>query len=701
MAIDLSKPMSLHQQGRFAEAVSLYDAALKQEPNNPDALYLTGLCRLQMGDMERGARHMRTLVKQQPQHAAAQHALGKALLELGKPSVGKRHLEQALAINPTSQDSRIELAELALAAGDAQHAESLYRDGLNLDPSQAALWNNIGTTCRMLGKLEEAEQAWVKTISLAPNIVEAYCNIATLKVRVGRFSEGITYLQTGLDRMPDDPDLNFYHGELLFFAGKFEDSATALKKATALRENFRSAEIRLAQASQYLCDWDRLDTLMPAIREEIDSAIAGKPCLVSPFFTLTLDTTETERTAVAAAEAGKREAQLAAALTTTQFTYARSRKDRIHVGYLSGDWRDHAASHLACGLFQHHDREKFEISVLSYGSDDGSDYRRRIKEGAEHFIELQDLNDIEAARAIHERDVDILIDVQGFMGNARPEIWMLGPAPIQVSYLTYLGSMGADKLQYVIADKTMISPDNRDAFAEAVITLPNCYQVNDDEARIGTRPTRADEGLPDEVTVFCAMHGGHKITRDIFKLWMRILTAVPDSVLWLAASGPLRLNLCTAAQAMGIDPSNRLVFAQRHEDKADHMARLTLADLYLDTPIYGAHSSAVDCLWAGTPVLSSPGPVFSSRGVATLLNTMGISELITRDFNDYEKKAIALGHDPASLKEIVDKVSAARSLLFNTSSWVRDVERAYAKIWAHYCDGKSPEDIGPSQLSAE
>jgi protein O-GlcNAc transferase len=698
MAIDLSKPMSLHQQGRYTDAISLYDSALKREPKNPDALYLTGLCRLQMGDMERGARHMRALIKLQPHHAAARHALGKALIEMGETSSGRQHLEQALTINPASPDSRIELAELALAAGDAQKAKTLYRDGLNLDPSLAALWNNLGTVCRMMGHLEEAEEAWVKTISFAPNIVEAYCNIATLKVRVGRFSEGINYLQSGLNIVPDDPDLNFYHGELLFFANKFEASAEALKKATTLRKNYRNAEIRLAQVSQYLCDWRGLEALMPAIRKEIDSAVAGKSCLVSPFFALTLDTTETERTAVAAAETSKRESQLAEVLATTRFTFANRQKDRIHIGYLSGDWRDHAASHLACGLFKHHDQKKFEISALSYGPDDGSDYRRRIQEGAEHFVDLQDLNDIEAARAIHEQGVDILIDIEGYMGNARPEIWMLGPAPVQVSYLTYLGSMGTTKLDYIIADMTIISPDNRSAFTEAVITLPNCYQVNDDEARIGTAPTRADEGLPDDVTVFCAMHGGHKITRDIFELWMRILKAVPGSVLWLAASGPLRENLCNAAIALGIDPTDRLVFARRHEDKADHMARLALADLFLDTPIYGAHSSAVDCLWAGTPVLTAPGSVFSSRGAATLLNTMGITELIAPDFNEYEKQAIALGHDPATRKNFRDRVSEAHTALFDTSGWVRDVERAYTEIWRLYCNGEPPEDVHLVQL---
>ncbi|MBK20292.1 MAG: hypothetical protein CMM52_15785 [Rhodospirillaceae bacterium] len=695
MAVDLSKPMELHRQGRHGEALPLYRAALEQAPQDPDILYLTGLCQLEMGEMEAGAQQMRALVAIQPRNAAAHHALGKALIELGKNDAARSHLQNALDINPNSSDSRIELADLALATGDAKRAGELYREGIKIDPSQPALWNNLGTVCRQLGQLKEAEEAWVKTIGLAPDLVEAYCNIATLKVRLGRFSEGISYLQDGLERRPDDPDLNFYLGELHFFAGEFEGASDALKRALASRTGFRDAEIRLAQASQYLCDWDTMDAFVTAIRQEIDNAIAGGECSISPFFGVTLDTTEAERTAVAAAETRKREAQLAPLSSEVNFSFERPAKSRIHIGYLSGDWRDHAASHLACGLFRHHDRTSFEVSVLSYGPDDSSEYLQRIRNGAENFVDLSEMNDLEAAHKIYESGVDILLDVQGFMGNARPEIWMLKPAPIQISYLTYLGSLGAQELNYIIADPTMIDFVNREAFTESVITMPACYQVNDDEARIGKKPTRREEGLSDDAVVFCAIHGGHKITRDIYACWMRILKAVPDSILWLAASGPLRDNLTAAAISAGIDAQSRLVFARRLPDKADHLARLALADLFLDTPIYGAHSSAVDCLWVGTPVLTAPGPVFSSRGAATLLKNLGVKELIATDYNDYEQKAIHLGKTAEERTRLRNLIAHNQKTapLFDTALWVQNIERAYQEIWARHQRGEAPSDL--------
>ncbi len=692
MAVDLSKPMSLHKQGNLAEAITLYQAALRQEPKNPDILYLTGLCRLQMGDMIRGANHMRTLVKIQPQNASAHHALGKALLELGKTGPGNRHLEQALTINPASHDSRIELAELALTNSDARKAETLYRDGLKLDPAQAALWNNLGTVSRILGRIEDAEQAWEKTISLAPNFVEAYCNIATLKVRIGRFSEGITYLQSGLEKMPEDPDLHFYHGELLFFAGKYEDSAAALKKAASLRKDFRNAEIRLAQALQYLCDWDGLDALMPAIRREIENAVTGKSCLVSPFFALTLPTTGKEQKAVARAEAEKREAIIVPQREGLKFSYSKPDKKRVHIGYLSADWRDHPMAHQTCGLFQHHDRTRFEVTALSYGPDDDSEYLHRIRDGAEQFVDLQAMDDRSAAKKINDLGIDILLDGQGFMGTSRPGIILLQPAPIQISFLNYLGSMATPALDYMLVDKIMVPPGCRDDYTEALIYAPGCYQVNDDEAPRRNPPSRADEGLPEDAVVYCALHGGQKITRDIFASWMRILDQVPDSVLWLAGGAPLQTRFKATAKAASIDES-RLVFARRVPDKADHVARLALADLYLDTPLYGACSSAVDCLWVGLPILTNPGDVFSSRGSATLLSSLGVTELIVDSDDAYEELAVSLGHDNLALKSLRDKIVNDRGKLFDTAGWVRDMERAYEEIWTRYCNGDTPTDI--------
>jgi len=695
VAADLSKAIALHREGRLKEAAPIYRAALRGAPRDPELLYLIGLCSLELGELAAGARHMRALLKIQPDNAAAHHALGKALVMTGKPGPGRRRLEAALELDPDHVDARIELAELAMGDGALDRAEALLGEARARQPANPALWNNLGRLYRAQSRLEDARRAWTKAAEIDPHLAAPYVNLALLAAREGRIDDGIAQLGDALANTGEDAELYAQLGALQFFAQHYEAAARSLGAATRLRPGFRRAEVRHAQTCQFLCDWDGLDALMPAVRREIGRAVKGEPCEVSPFFALCLPISEAERTAVARTQALKHEHAAAAIARQAGFRYGEATKDRLHIGYLSSDWRDHPAAHLACGLFRHHDRARIETSVFSIGVDDGSDYRRRIRDGADSFVDLHALDDLNAARAINQAGVDILIDVQGAMGAARPDILALRPAPIQVSFLTYLGSMGAAWLDYMIVDRVMAPPELRTAYSEALITMPHCYQVNDDAAKIAQPPpSRADEGLPDDAAVYCAIHGGNKITREIFACWMRILDRVPGAVLWLSGGGARRDNLCRAAGEHSIDAS-RLVFAGRVADKADHLARLGLADLFLDTPVYGAHSSAVDSLWAGTPVLTRPGEVFSARGAATLLSTLGLDDLIVDDFDSYVARAVALGRDGAARAALRARLVAARdaSPLFDTAGWVRYVERAYRRIWEIHCRGEAPRDI--------
>lgn len=694
MAADLSKAIALHREGRLKEAAPIYRAALKRAPRDPRLLYLGGLCALEMGDLSAGARHMRALLKIEPRNAAAHHALGKALAMTGRPGPGRRHLEAALEHDPAHIDARIELAELAVADGDLDRAELLLREALDRQPENPALWNNLGRVCRARSRIEDARQAWQRAAEIAPGLAAPRVNLALLAAREGRMDDAIAELEAALSQTGEDAELLAQLGALQFFAQDYEAAARALEAATRLRPGFRRAEVRLAQTLQFLCDWDGLDALMPAVDAEIARALAGERCEVSPFFALCLPIPEETRTAVAGALAREHERAVAGLRAEAGFTYGPKSKERLHLGYLSSDWRDHPAAHLSCGLFRHHDRGRFKTTVFSFGADDGSDYLRRIKEGADDFVDLAALDDLSAAKIINDAGVDILMDVQGAMGAARPDILALRPAPIQVSFLTYLGSMGAPWLDYMIVDRVMVPPRLRSGYTEALVYMPHCYQVNDDEARIGPAPPRADEGLPEDAPVYCAIHGGNKITRGIFARWMRILDRVPGAVLWLSGGGVRRDNLRRAAHAHGIDEA-RLVFARHVPDKADHIARLALADLYLDTPDYGAHSSAVDSLWAGTPVLTRPGEVFSARGAATLLATLGLEELIVDSYEAYEDTAVALGLDPDARAALRARLAAARasSPLFDTARWVRDAERAYERIWDLHLRGEAPGDI--------
>jgi predicted O-linked N-acetylglucosamine transferase (SPINDLY family) len=358
---------------------------------------------------------------------------------------------------------------------------------------------------------------------------------------------------------------------------------------------------------------------------------------------------------------------------------------------VSGDFRDHATAHLTAGLFEHHDRSRFEVFGYSFGRDDGSAYRQRIAAVFDHFADVQDEPLYETARRIARDGVHVLVDLMGYTGRARPEIFAMRPAPVQVSYLGYPTTTGADFIDYFIGDRFAIPDDDRQWFTERVVRLPASYQVNDDRQPIGEEtPDRASEGLPEGAFVFCSFNRHLKIERAVFDAWMRVLRAIPGSVLWLLA-GAGEHTLREAATAQGVD-ANRIVFA-RHARKPAHLARHRLADLFLDTQHVNAHTTASDALWAGLPLLTVTGQGFSARVAASLLRAVGLPELVTETLEDFEQTAVALACSPARLAELRARLAnnRTRAPLFDTARTTRDLERAYERMWAIAAAAKPPE----------
>ncbi len=688
---DLTQALALHRQGRLAAAERLYAAALAAAPKDPRALYLIGLCRLEQGDLAGGARYMRSLVKLRPSNAAAHHALGKALVMMGRRKQGQRHLTRALRLDPHLTDSRLELGALAAAAGRFAEAEALYRDGLAIDAADARLWTNLGEALRQQQREPEAFEAWTKALAFDPNLVEARCNLALYRAARGQADEAVRGIRQAIGIQSEQAELHFTLGILELHRGRYEAAATALKEALDRNPRHRRAAVHLAEACMDLCDWDRLERLMPVIQEELEKAGEGKDCLIAPFLSLKLPTSEAERLAVAAARNRRRQTvALAAPAAVAQ------PKDRLHLGYLSADWRDHPTAHVLCGMFHHHDRRRFEVTALSTGPDDGSRFRAEVRAGCDRFIDLSDIGDRAAAGRIRELGIDILVDVQGPTRLARPGLGAQRPAPVQVLYQAFCGTTAAPWIDYLMVDRVVIPPASRDHYSEALVTLPGCYMVANNTAPVAKRrPSRDKEGLPAEGVVFCSFCNGFKITRRVFGLWMRVLAQVPGAVLWLRR-GPaaMQANLRAAAASQGID-LERLVFAVRHPEKADHLARHRLADLFLDTPIYGGHVSALDSLWVGTPLLTRRGETFAARVGASYLTHLGMEELIVRDDEAYEALAVALGRDTARLAALRLKLRAALTTqpLFDTAGWVAGLEGAFQAIWRKHAVGQSPQDI--------
>ncbi len=696
MRAELERAVGLHRAGRRADAEKAYRALLARAPRHPPVLYLLGLCRLEQGDLGEGSRLLRQLLKLAPEHADGHHALGRALLASGQVSQAEKMLKRALKLNPGLTDSQVALGNLEAQRGRPERAEAHYRGALARQPGHAGLWNNLANVLRAQGRDNEALEAWQSALQADPDNAEALCNQAIRIAQMGRVADGIEQMRKAVALKPGQAELHYNLGIWLFFNKRFVEAAEALAEALRIDPEFKKAAVELAHTYQYLCDWDRLDELMPVVEAEVARAREGGECHVSPYFALCFEFDEAARLAVAAAEARAVEARVRRVRETVRFRHRPGPREKLNIGYFCADFRRHPTTYLTRRLYGLHDRDRFTVTGLSISPDDGSPGRRDIIEGCDRFEDLLELDTAAAARRIAELDVDILVDLQGYMGLSRNGVLALRPAPVQVSYLTFLGSLGAPWADYMIVDPVMVPPASEPHYSEALAFLPHCYQVNDDDPPVAAdRPMRAEQGLPEDGFVFCSFSAGYKIDRAVFDCWMRILDRTPGAVLWLPrAEERVQENLRAAAEERGIS-ADRLVFAVWAPDKADHMARLPLADLFLDTLHYGAHSSAVDSLWMGTPVLTRKGYAFSSRGAETLLQTLGVPELVAEDLAGYEALAVELAGDRERHAAIRAKIEAQRDRapLFDTARFARNLERAFAEMWAIYQSGEKPRRI--------
>ena len=378
---------------------------------------------------------------------------------------------------------------------------------------------------------------------------------------------------------------------------------------------------------------------------------------------------------------------------TPAISPAARRPGRIRIGYLSSDFKEHATAFLIAEMLEHHDHERFEIFAYSFSVDDGSEIRRRLIGAFDHFIDIRAASHEAAIRRIHEDGIDILVDLKGYTQDARTEIMAGRPAPIQVAYLGYPGTMGADCIDYVIADHFVVPANQRQHFSEKLVYLPHCYQPNDTQRTVSSLGlTRSQFGLPEDGFVFCSFNGNYKITPSFFDVWMRLLKNTPGSVLWLLETGT-RVNLLREAEARGVDPE-RIVFAQGLIH-SQHLERMALADLFLDSLPVNAHTTASDALWAGLPLLTCAGEAFVGRVAGSILHSIGLPELVTNSLEEYETKALHLAQNPPELKALRERLARNKltSPLFDIARFTHNLETAYQMMFDRWQEGHLPDVI--------
>lgn len=594
--------------------------------------------------------------------------------------------ERAVAANPDDPDSWNNLG--LILAHLRRHAEALerYDRAIAIAPHHAAALLNRGNALWELNRLQEAVVSYDRALAVQPDYVEALYNRANVAALFGHFSEALAGYDKVLALRSDMPAALFGRGTAQAELKRHDEALGDFGRLLAVAPDHPYSRGTALRRAQEACDWG---PAWPSPADIEADVRAGKPT-VAPFAFLGMSATPEAHLACARSWMRRYPPPAAALWRGEQY-----RHDKIRLAYLSADYRDHATSHLMAGLWELHDRQRFEITAISLGPDDKSALRGRVVAAFDRFVEAGGRSDREVAGLLRDHEVDIAIDLGGITTNCRPGILAHRPAPVQVSYLGYPGTTAAPHLDYVIADRIVIPAEHQPLFAEKVVYLPETYQVNDAKRPIAPRvPSRSELGLPETGFVFCCFNVSYKIAPAVFDVWMRILRGAAGSVLWLFEDNPAAVrNLRREAAARDVAP-DRLVFAPR-VGSAEHLARHARADLFLDTLPYNGHTTASDALWAGVPVLTCLGTAFPGRVAASLLGAVGLPALITGSLAEYETLALRLAADSDLLARVKAKLARNRltAPLFDTDRFRRHIEDAYIKMWERSRQGLPSESF--------
>jgi predicted O-linked N-acetylglucosamine transferase (SPINDLY family) len=722
----LQQGLALHQEGQLREAARLYRTVLQKSPNHFDAQNLLGVIEYQRGDFAVAVRLIRGALRVDPSFAPAHTNLGNALHRLKRFDEALASYERALAIQPDYTVALFNRGNVLLDLKRYDEALAAYDRALVVGPRDSEVLYNRGLVLMELSRFAEALAAYDAVLAQRPNDPQALCNRGNALYRQRRVSEALATYDHALQLRPDDYGTHFNRGQALAELGRLDEAIDSYDRALALKPDYADA---LYNRGGALVELRRFDEAAAAFATLLAVVPRHDYAMGDLFFArlaccnwadyhrdlgrLTEAVMTGRRAAVPfnfVSSSGSPEAQLQCAAVYARDKFAtptpalwrgeRYRHEKIRVAYLSADFHSHATADLTAGLFEAHDRKRFEIVAASVGPDTNDPMRARLRDAFDEFLDLREVADRDAAAELKRREIDIAIDLKGYTQYGRPHILAHRPAPVQANYLGYPGTMAAAFIDYLIADPILIPEEDRHFFSEKIAYLPDSYQPNDNKRRIAARtPTRAEAGLPETAFVFCSFNNNHKITPTMFDIWMRLLGAIEGSVLWLlAGNSAATVHLSREATEHGIDP-RRLVFAP-FVAPADHLARHRLADLFLDTLPYNAHTTASDALWAGLPLVTCRGTSFAGRVAASLLAAIGLRELTTDNLEDYEALTYDLARHPNRLSQVKAKLltNRARLALFDTARFARHIERAYETMRERARRGEPPTDFAVEPL---
>jgi predicted O-linked N-acetylglucosamine transferase (SPINDLY family) len=682
----LARAIAAHQAGNLAEAEFLYKLVLQADKKQFDALHLLGVIEGQRGNFAAGIERLNRALRVRPKATDVLINLGRMQGELAMRAEAVSTYKKALSLDPNSPLAHSNLAILLRQLKQYDEAFVHCDRALALAPDYADARSNRGNVLFDLGRFDEALVDYDKAIALQPRHPRAQVGRGNVLVELRRHNDALGAYDRALASDPDLAEAWFGRGIALEMMRRHEEAFQSRDRAFTLKPDLKYAEASRLHSKLQLCDWTNLDIEIASFLERLrEQKSASVPFMLLP---MPLSASEQQRFAQRYVQDVPSFAQV-----WNGRAYAH---DRIRLAYASSDFREHPVGYAAAGLFERHDRARFETTAISLGPAEDSPVRRRIEAGFERFIDCGAQSDREVADLVCDLEIDILVDLNGYTHGGRRGIFARRPAPVQVNYLGYAGTMGADYYQYIVADRAVIPPEHFEFFDEKVVWLPDTFLVTDVQSvSSGETPQRSELQLPDTGLVFCCFNQSMKLGPAIFDVWMRLLQAVDDSVLWLRDSGAAATrNLRNEAVRSGVN-ADRLVFAPRVPLVADHLARHRQADLFLDTLNYNAHTTGSDALFAGVPIVTQIGSTFAARVGASLNHTIGMPELVAESLQAYEALALKIARQPALLASLKAKLADSRenSPLFDTARFTRNIEAAYMTMYERYRRGDPPENF--------
>jgi len=709
------------QTGQLPKAEKFLKEVLQNEPSNIAALEILGLVKASQGLHAEAANYLKKSAHINPHNFSTQYNLAKALSECNNNLEAIPHHELAIKLAPNNPEAWMNYGKSLASMNSHEKALQAFSKALDLNPQYFEAMHNLGSTFSALKEHRKALETFDKILSVLPSHIETLTNKGLTLYELKRFDEALNCYDKVIEFNPNFSEAWSNKGNVLWSQRKFDEAFVCISKAIEINPqvplywhnlgvNFNSLKLYKDALLAYdkvlsidpdfpylmgtwlhtkmlLADWSHLDDDLKTLEHKIGQ---GKK-VATPFSILGLSTSESINQEVA-----KIQIQTRFPFNPILGPLQAKENIKIKLGYFSADFKTHAVAALIANLIEAHDRSSFEVIGFSYGETNPNDHmRERLSRAFDQFVDIRGKSDAEVALLARELGIDVAIDLGGHTADARTGIFAFRAAPVQVNYLGYPGTLGADYFDYIIADKILIPKANEEFFTEKIAFLPDTYQPNDRKREIPQKQfTRTELGLPEDGFIYCCFNNNYKITPQTLDSWCRILQSVPNSVLWLFEDNQVAApNLLIEIGKRGVDPG-RLLFAPR-VNSSEHLARHQVADLFIDTLPYNAHTTASDALWAGLPVLTLLGSTFAGRVAGSLLNAIGLNELIANTQNEYESLAIELGNNAAKLKSIKQKLIGNRLTmpLFDIETYTRNIEKAYQVMHEHYESKQIPQSF--------